>query len=45
MSPHRRTIETTVNIFKDREVKHVITLFPWAKEIMNNSNDLVMKHD
>ena len=43
VSPHRRTIQTALNILKSHpQLENGITfiLFPMAKEVMNNSNDL-----
>lgn len=43
VSPHRRTIQTAVNVLKSHpQLKDGITftLFPMAKEILNNANDL-----
>ena len=43
MSPHRRAIQTAVNIlgaYKIKEDKLHLTLFPLCKEIVSNGNDL-----
>ena len=45
VSPHRRTIQTAINILKSHpQLKQGITfeIFPYAKEIVNNANDLVV---
>ena len=45
VSPHRRTIQTAINILKSHpQLEKGITfeIFPYAKEIVNNVNDLVV---
>ena len=52
VSPHKRTLMTAVAIFKSYRIEKLkdnyqlqLILLPLAKEILSNSNDLVMTYD